>query len=84
MCIQFIEPMLIVCSTQIWLDHLEDMWTGESQSVAESVLTHDGFFLRSFGINSMKLLSCRRVHWSAHMVFLFRWSDEKTCMMHSV
>ena len=40
----------MVCSTQIWLDRLEDMWTGESQLVGESVLTHDGFFLRSFGI----------------------------------
>ena len=39
-----------MCSTQIWLDRLEDMWTGESQSVGESVLAHDGFFLRSFGI----------------------------------
>ena len=37
-------------STQIWLDRLEDMWTRESQSVEESVLAHDGFFLRLFGI----------------------------------
>ena len=39
-----------MCSTQIWLDRLKDMWTGEIQSVGESVLAHDGFFLRSFGI----------------------------------
>ena len=39
-----------MCSTQICLDRLEYMWTGESQSVRESVLAHDGFFLRSFGI----------------------------------
>ena len=32
------------------LDHLEDIWTGESQSVGKSVLAHDGFFLRSFGM----------------------------------
>ena len=32
------------------MDRLEDMWTGESQSVGESVLAHDWFFLRSFGI----------------------------------
>ena len=25
----------------------EDIWTGESQSVGESVLTHDVFFIRS-------------------------------------
>ena len=42
--------MVLVCSIQIWLDRLEDMWTGESQSVGESVLAHDGLFLRSFGI----------------------------------
>ena len=39
-----------MCSTHIWLDRLEDMWTGESQSVIEPVLAHDEFFLRSFGI----------------------------------
>ena len=32
------------------VDHLEDIWTGKSQSVGESVLAHDGFFLRSIGI----------------------------------
>ena len=37
-----------MCSTQIWLDRLEDMWTGESQSAGE--LTHDGFFFGSIGI----------------------------------
>jgi len=36
--------------TQIWLDGLEDIWTGESQSVGESVLAYDRFFLRSIGI----------------------------------
>jgi len=40
----------MVCSTQIWLDHPEDIWTGGSQSVEESVLAHDEFFLRSLGI----------------------------------
>ena len=55
-----------MCSTQIWLERLEDMWTGESQPVGESVLAHDGFFLRSF----VKLLSWRHVRWLAHMVFL--------------
>ena len=40
----------MVCSTQIWLDRLEDIRTGESQSVGESVLAHVGFFLRSLGI----------------------------------
>ena len=40
----------MVCSTQIWLDHLEDMWNEKSQSVRESVLAHDGFFLWSFEI----------------------------------
>ena len=39
-----------MCSTQIWLDRLEDIWTGERQSVGESVLAHDSFFLRSFRI----------------------------------
>ena len=39
-----------MCSTQILLDRLEDMWTEESQLVGESVLAHDGFFLRSIGI----------------------------------
>ena len=39
-----------MCSTQIWLDRLEDIWTGKSQSVGESVLAHDEFLLRSFGI----------------------------------
>ena len=39
-----------MCSTQIWLDRLEYMWIGESQSAVESVLARDGFFLRSFGI----------------------------------
>ena len=38
-------------STQIWLDRLENMWTGESQTVGESVLAHEGFFLRSIGID---------------------------------
>ena len=33
-----------------WLDRLEDIWTGESKSVEESVLAHVGFFLRSFGM----------------------------------
>ena len=44
-----------MCSTQIWLDHLEDIWTEESQSVGKSVLDHDGFFLRSFGIEFHKV-----------------------------
>jgi len=39
-----------VCSTQTWLDRLEGMWTEESQSVGESVLAHDEFFLRSIEI----------------------------------
>jgi len=43
-------PLHLVCSNQIWLDRFEDIWTGESQSVGESVLAHDGFFLRSIGI----------------------------------
>ena len=29
---------------------VEDMWTGKSQLVGESVLAHDEFFLRSIGI----------------------------------
>ena len=52
MCIQFAEA-----DDGIWcallkfcLDRFEDIWTGKSQSVGESVLAHDGFFLRSFGI----------------------------------
>ena len=45
----------MVCSTQIWLDHFVDIWTGESQSVGESVLAHEGFFLRSFGIEFYKV-----------------------------
>ena len=51
MCIQIVEADDGVwCSTQIWLDHLEDIWTGESQSDGESVLAHVWFFLRSFAI----------------------------------
>jgi len=36
----------MVCSIQIWLDRLEDIWTGKSQLTGESVLAHDGLFLR--------------------------------------
>ena len=44
------------------------MWTGESQSVGESVLIHDGFFLKSFGIefHDVAKLETR----SARIVFL--------------
>ena len=48
------------------------MWTGESQLVGESVLAHEGFFLRSFGIDVYEVVNCKHVRWSAHMVlFLF-------------
>ena len=51
-CIQFVEADDGVLCALLRLGWIvfEDMWTGVSQSVGESVLTHDGFFLRSFGI----------------------------------
>ena len=61
-----------MCSTQIWLDRLEDMWIGESQSVGELVLAHDEFFLRSIGIEFHEVAELETCRWSARMVFLFR------------
>ena len=67
------------------LDHLEDIWTGGSQSVGESVLAHDEFFLRSFGMvfHSVAELETRSLIGSYGIVALL-WSDEKTCIVHSI
>ena len=66
------------------LDCLEDIWTGESQSVGESVLAHDGFFLRSFGIEFHEV-----AEWETRsLVSLYgifpKVSDGNACMVHSV
>ena len=51
-CIQFAkaDDGVWCALLKFWLDRLEDICTGKSQSVGESVLAYDGFFLRLIGI----------------------------------
>ena len=74
-----------MCSTQIWLDRVEDMRTGESQSVGESVLAHVGFFLRlTWNVfhSVAELLTCSFA--GSYGIISLWWSGGKACMVHSI
>jgi len=71
----------LVCSTQIWLDRLEDIWTGEPVSYRVSV---GSCWVLLEVIWNAVLFSCWVVNTFGSYGISLRWSVRKACMLHSV
>ena len=73
-----------MCSTQIWLDRLEDIWIDVPVSY-ESLLAHVGFFLRSFGIVFHLVAELKTPSLvGSYGVDSLRWSVGNVYMVHFI